>query len=156
VRVHASVGSHRPSPARRGYVPKAGDKTEMRPPGIPVLLYRCHQARAKNAREPAWEARFEARPYGFRPGGGCHDASESLFNALRGKSPRVWILDADLASAFDKISHEHLLAMLGGFPARGIIAGWLKAGIFEAGKGFAPTPEGTPQGGIISPLLLNI
>ena len=68
----------------------------------------------------------------------------------------MWILDADLAGAFDKISHEHLLEMLGGFPARDMIAGWLKAGIFEAGKGFAPTGEGTPQGGVISPLLLNI
>jgi RNA-directed DNA polymerase len=68
----------------------------------------------------------------------------------------VWILDADLAGAFDKISHEHLLAALGGFPAKGMIAGWLKAGVFEAGKGFAPTLEGTPQGGVISPLLLNI
>ena len=68
----------------------------------------------------------------------------------------MWILDADLASAFDKISHEHLLEALGGFPAREMIAGWLKAGIFEAGKGFAPTWEGTPQGGVISPLLLNI
>ncbi len=57
---------------------------------------------------------------------------------------RVWILDADLASAFDKISHEHLLEMIGGFPAKGMIAGWLKAGVFEAGKGFVPTGEGTP------------
>ena len=89
-------------------------------------------------------------------GRGCHDAIESLFQTLCGKSARVWILDADLAAAFDKISHEHLLEMLGGFPAREMIAGWLKAGIFEAGKGFAPTGEGTPQGGIISPLLLNI
>ena len=68
----------------------------------------------------------------------------------------MWILDADLAGAFDRISHGHLLEMLGGFPARDMIAGWLKAGISEAGKGFAPTGEGTPQGGIISPLLLNI
>ena len=95
--------------------------------------------------EPEWEARFEARSYGFRPGRGCHDAIESLFQTLCGKSARVWILDADLAAAFDKISHEHLLEMLGGFPARDMIAGWLKAGIFEAGKGFAPTGEGTPR-----------
>jgi RNA-directed DNA polymerase len=66
------------------------------------------------------------------------------------------LLDADLAAAFDKISHEHLLGMLGSFPARETIAGWLKAGIFEAGKGFAPAGEGTPQGGVISPLLLSI
>jgi RNA-directed DNA polymerase len=156
VRVHASVGSHRPSPVRRVYVPKASDKTKMRPLGIPVIIDRCHQARVKNALEPEWEARFEPRSYGFRPGRGCHDAIESLFNTLSGKSARVWILDADLAAAFDKISHERLLEALGGFPARDMIAGWLKAGIFEAGKGFAPTEEGTPQGGIISPLLLNI
>jgi RNA-directed DNA polymerase len=156
VQVHASIGSHRPAPVRRVYIPKASDKTKMRPLGIPVLSDRCHQARVRNALEPEWEARFEPRSYGFRPGRGCHDAIESLFLTLHGKARRVWILDADLAGAFDKISHEHLLGMLGGFPARGMIAGWLKAGIFEAGKGFAPTEEGTPQGGVISPLLLNI
>jgi RNA-directed DNA polymerase len=156
VHVHASVGSHQPSPVRRVHIPKASDETKMRPLGIPVLADRCHQARVRNALEPEWEARFEPRSYGFRPGRGCHDAIESLFNTLCGRSRRVWIVDADLAGAFDKISHEHLLRMLGSFPARGMIAGWLKAGIFEAGKGLAPTPEGTPQGGVISPLLLNI
>ncbi len=156
VLVHASIGSHKPSPVRRVHIPKASDKTKTRPLGIPVISDRCHQARVRNALEPEWEARFEPRSYGFRPGRGCHDAIESLFNTLHGKSRRVWILDADLAGAFDKISHEHLLGMLGGFPARDMIAGWLKAGIFEAGKGFAPTEEGTPQGGVISPLLLNI
>ncbi len=154
--VHATIGSHQPSPVRRVYIAKASDKTKMRPLGIPVIADRCHQARVKKALEPEWEARFEPRSYGFRPGRGCHDAIESLFNTLRGKSKRVWILDADLAAAFDKISHERLLEMLGGFPAKAMIAGWLKAGIFEAGKGFAPTWEGTPQGGVISPLLLNI
>ena len=156
VQVHASIGSHQPSPVRRVYVPKAHENTKMRPLGIPVILDRCHQARVRNALEPEWEARFEPRSYGFRPGRGCHDAIGSLFSTLRGKSKRVWILDADLAGAFDKISHEYLLGMLGGFPAKGMIAGWLKAGIFEAGQGFAPTGEGTPQGGVISPLLLNI
>src|SRR5216684_7908335 len=156
VQVHATIGSHQPSPVRRVYVPKARDKTKMRPLGIPVLSDRCHQARVRNALEPEWEARVEPRSYGFRPGRGCHDAIESLFNTLHGKSRRAWILDADLAAAFDKISHEHLLEMLGGFPARDMIAGWLKAGVFEAGKGFAPTGEGTPQGGVISPCLLNV
>jgi len=150
VQVHATIGSHQPSPVRRVYIPKASDKTKMRPLGIPVLADRCHQARVRNALEPEWEARFEPRSYGFRPGRGCHDAIESLYNTLCGKSRRVWILDADLAGAFDKISHGHLLEMLGGFPARDMIAGWLKAGIFEAGKGFAPTREGTPQGGLCS------
>ena len=68
----------------------------------------------------------------------------------------MWILDADLAGAFDDIDHEHLLKTIGDFPARRMVAGWLKAGIFEAGRGFSPTEVGTPQGGVISPLLLNI
>jgi RNA-directed DNA polymerase len=156
VRVHATRGSHQPSPVRRVYIPKASDKTKMRPLGIPVIADRCHQARVRNALEPEWEARFEPRSYGFRPGRGCHDAIGSLFNTLRGKSKRVWILDADLAGAFDKIDHEYLLKAIGDFPAREMIAGWLRAGIFEAEKGYSPTEEGTPQGGVISPLLLNI
>ena len=68
----------------------------------------------------------------------------------------MWALDADLAAAFDRIDHDHLLAALGSFPAREMIRDWLKAGVFEAGKGFAPTEEGTPQGGVISPVLLNV
>src|SRR6202453_3478380 len=144
VQAHRTARSWMPVPVRRVYIPKANGK--QRPLGIPVILDRCHQARVKNALEPEWEARFEPRSYGFRPGRGCQDAIQSLFGILHGKSGRVWILDADLAAAFDKISHEHLLEALGGFPAKGMIAGWLKAGIFEAGKGFAPTGEGTPQG----------
>jgi len=105
VQVHASIGSHVPSPVRRVYVPKASDKAKMRPLGIPVLIDRCHQARVKNALEPEWEARFEPRSYGFRPGRGCHDARESLFITLCGKPKRVWILDADLAAALDAWSH---------------------------------------------------
>jgi RNA-directed DNA polymerase len=69
---------------------------------------------------------------------------------------RLWVLDADLAAAFDKINHDHLLSVIGSFPARNMIRDWLKAGVFEPGKGFAPTEEGTPQGGVISPLLMNV
>ncbi|MCA1702682.1 MAG: group II intron reverse transcriptase/maturase [Actinobacteria bacterium] len=156
MRVHASIGSWTPSPVRRVYIPKAGGKTKMRPLGIPVIMDRCHQARVRNALEPEWEARFEPRSYGFRPGRGCHDAVESLFSTLRGKSKRVWIVDADLAGAFDKIDHGRLLSAIGSFPAREMIRDWLKAGVFEADKGFSPTEEGTPQGGVISPLLLNV
>ena len=85
--------------------PKAHDKTRKRPLGIPVIMDRCHQARVRQALEPEWEARFEARSYGFRPGRGCHDAIESLFNTLAGRGTRVWILDADLAGALEAWSH---------------------------------------------------
>jgi RNA-directed DNA polymerase len=154
VQVHRTIKSWVPVPVRRVYVPKANGK--QRPLGIPVILDRCHQARVKHALEPEWEARFEPRSYGFRPGRSCQDAAGALFWTLKGKSRRTWILDADLTAAFDKIDHSFLLAQLGTFPARDMIAGWLKAGVFEAGKGFAPTEEGTPQGGIISPCLLNV
>jgi RNA-directed DNA polymerase len=137
--------------------PKASNPAKLRPLGIPVIMDRCHQARVRNSLEPEWEARFEPRSYGFRPGRGCHDAIEAIYGTLcRRDAKRVWILDADLAGAFDRIDHDHLLTMIGDFPARGMVSAWLKAGVFEKGKGFSPTEEGTPQGGVISPLLLNV
>ena len=118
---------------------------------------RCHQGRVRNALEPEWEARFEPRSYGFRPGRSCQDAIEAIYTTCKGpRAKRVWALDADLAAAFDRIDHDRLLEALGSFPARDMIRDWLKAGVFETGKGFAPTEEGTPQGGVISPLLLNV
>src|SRR6266498_5356488 len=157
VRVHRTRSCWQPRAVKRVHIPKAGDTKKLRPLGIPVITDRCHQARVRNALEPEWEARFEPRSYGFRPGRSCHDAIEAIFNICCGpRARRVWALDADLASAFDKIDHSHLLAQLGSFPARDMIGDWLKAGVFEAGKGFAPTEEGTPQGGIISPCLLNV
>ncbi|MGD0247267.1 MAG: reverse transcriptase domain-containing protein, partial [Streptosporangiaceae bacterium] len=120
-----------------------------------MILDRVHQARVKNALEPEWEARFEPRSYGFRPGRGCADAIAALFTTLKGNSKRIWIVDADLSAAFDKIDHSRLLAALGSFPARDMIAGWLKAGVVEDGI-LAPTREGTPQGGVSSPLMLNV
>jgi len=157
VQVHQSISSWSPRAVRRVYIPKASNRAKLRPLGIPVIMDRCHQNRVKNALEPEWEARFEPRSYGFRPGRGCHDAIAAIYNACKGPmASRVWALDADLAAAFDRIDHDHLLASLGSFPARDMISGWLKAGVFEAGKGFAPTVEGTPQGGVISPCLLNV
>src|SRR5664279_994648 len=142
-------------PVRRVYIPKPGS-SKRRPLGIPVILDRAHQARVVNALEPEWEARFEPKSYGFRPGRGCHDAIQVIFQVVKGKSPkRLWVLDADLAGAFDRIAHRHILDQLGTFPARGMIWQWLKAGVVENGR-LQRTEEGTPQGGVVSPVLLNI
>ena len=157
VGVHRDASSWRPRPVKRVYIPKAGNRAKLRPLGIPVIADRCHQGRVRAALEPEWEARFEPKSYGFRPGRGCHDAIGAIFTTCCGpRAKRVWVLDADLAAAFDKIDHARLLEALGSFPAREMIRAWLEAGVFEAGKGFAPTEEGTPQGGVISPLLLNV
>jgi RNA-directed DNA polymerase len=142
-------------PVRRVYIPKRGS-TKRRPLGIPVIRDRCHQARVASALEPEWEARFEPKSYGFRPGRGCHDAIAAIYIAAKGKRPaRTSALDADLASAFDRIAHDHVLQMLGCFPARGMIRQWLKAGVVEDGR-LRRTEAGVPQGGVISPVLLNI
>jgi RNA-directed DNA polymerase len=155
VRVHRSRSSWDPLPVRRVYVPKANGR--QRPLGIPVIMDRCHQARVRHALEPQWEARFEPKSYGFRPGRSCADAIGALYVTLNGpQARREWILDADVSAAFDRIDHARLLDALGSFPARGMIERWLTAGVIETGKGFAPTEAGTPQGGVISPLLLNV
>lgn len=147
-------------PIRRVWIPKPG-KTEKRPLGIPTIFDRAKQALVLLALEPQWEARFEPNSYGFRPGRSAHDAIEAIFQNLRQKTPKL-IFEADLKKCFDNIDHNKLLNKLDTIPIiKDQIKAWLKAGIME---GYANEEKqdiiypntGTPQGGIISPLLANI
>ena len=140
-------------PTRRVWIPKPG-KDEKRPLGIPTIHDRALQGVVKITLEPEWEAYMEANSYGFRPGRGCHDAIEAIFISIN-KKPK-WVLDADIAKCFDKIDHSTLLNKLNNTsPIRRQIRAWLKAGVMDQGT-WQETDTGTPQGGVISPLLANI
>jgi RNA-directed DNA polymerase len=140
-------------PTRRVWIPKPGSE-EKRPLGIPTMYDRALQALVKLGLEPEWEAQFEPNSYGFRPGRSCHDAIGAIYCSVKQKSK--YILDADISKCFDRINHNVLLQKLNTYPSlRRQIRAWLKAGVMDGNKLF-PTNEGTPQGGVISPLLANV
>ena len=140
-------------PTRRVWIPKPG-KDEKRPLGIPTMHDRALQGVVKAALEPEWEASFEASSYGFRPGRTCQDAIKHIKNAIQTKAK--YVLDADIAKCFDRINHITLLERLNHRgKLRQQIKAWLKSGVIDNGV-FTAISEGTPQGGVVSPLLSNI
>lgn len=145
--------NRKPQPVRRVWIPKPG-KAEKRPLGIPTIMERAQQALAKMALEPEWEARFEPNSYGFRPARSAQDAIEAIFVTIKQKDK--YVLDADIKGCFDNIKQEYLLKKLRTYPQmRKRIQGWLEAGVVD-NEVFTTTEAGTPQGGVISPLLANI
>ncbi|ABG51273.1 RNA-directed DNA polymerase [Trichodesmium erythraeum IMS101] len=139
------------SPTRRVWIPKPG-KEEKRPLSIPTLYDRALQALVKLGRSPEWEALFEPNSYGlFRRS--TYDAIAAIYDSIN-KKPK-YVLDADISKCFDRINHDALLRKVGRTPYRRLIKQWLKSGVFD-NKHFSETMEGTPQGGVISPLLANI
>ena len=150
-------GTYQPLPAKRTWIEKLGT-TDLRPLGIPAVRDRVVQAALKHVIEPILERDFAAQSYGFRPGRSAQQAIRRVEEML--ESGRKWIVDADLKSYFDTIPHARLMEKLKrrivDGRVLGLIDSYLNAGVLEQGKEWQATPEGTPQGSVISPLLANL
>jgi RNA-directed DNA polymerase len=169
IRVELRSGAYRPSPSRRKLIPKTGKPGQFRPLGIPTVKDRVIQGAVKIILEPIFEAQFWPVSYGFRPGRSTHGALEHIRLAIqprkrekdsrRQQMPYSWIIEGDIKGCFDNINHHHLMdrvrARIADRRVTGLIGQFLKAGVLAEDQ-FLRTEAGTPQGGIISPLLANI
>ena len=154
----AKSGTYVAPPVRRVHIPKAGSPTETRPLGIPTFEDKILQRAVLMVLEPVYETDFLDASHGFRPGRGAHGALDSLWKQAMNLGC-CWIVDVDLRKFFDTIDHGHLREFLKRRVRDGVIlrliGKWLNAGVLE--DGVLTTPEhGTPQGGVVSPLLANI
>lgn len=149
--------TYQPLPARRVYIPKDAKGTKFRPLGIPAVRDRVAQEVLRRLLNPIFEARFHEHSYGFRTGRSCHDAMEKVLEL--GRHGYRYVLDADVSGFFDNLSHDAIMRELSDVVADGnilqLVEKFLKAGVMEGGK-IRATRVGTPQGGVVSPLLANI